>query len=83
MHAAAGFPTKRTWLKAIKKDFCSSWPGLIARAVEKYFPESEETQKGHMRSVKAVIRPTNKETMRGTDKDTQDSDRMEEKTKQK
>ena len=45
LHAATGFPTKRTWLKAIKKGVYSSWPGLTARAVEKYFPESEETQK--------------------------------------
>ena len=28
LHAAAKFPTKRTWLKAIKKGFYSSWPGL-------------------------------------------------------
>ena len=56
LHAAAGFPTKRTWLKVIKKGFHSSWPGLTARAAEKYFPEAEETQKGHMRSVKAGIR---------------------------
>ena len=60
LHAAAGFPTKRTWLKAIRKGFYSSWPGLTAKTVEKYFPESEETQKGHMRSIKAGIRSTKK-----------------------
>ena len=42
LHAAAGFPTKRTWLRAIKKGFYSSWPGLTANATEKYFPESKE-----------------------------------------
>ena len=43
LHAAAGFPTKHTWLKAIKKGFYNSWPGLTERVVEKHFPESEET----------------------------------------
>ena len=54
---------------------------LTAKAVEKHFPESEETQKGHMRSVKAGIRSTKKETMKGTDKDAVDRSNMEGKTK--
>ena len=49
--------------------------------MEKYFPESEEAQKGHMRNVKAGIRSTKKETMQGTDKDAEDSDGIEDKTK--
>ena len=28
MHAAAGFPVKSTWFKAIKKGNFESWPGL-------------------------------------------------------
>ena len=48
-HAAYGFPTKATWLRAIKNSHYVSWPGLTANAVNKHFPESEETQKGHMR----------------------------------
>ena len=83
LHAASGFLTKRTWLKAIKKGFYSSWPGLAARAVEKYFPESKETQKCHMRSIKTGIRSTKKEIMQGTGKDAKDSYSMEEKTKRK
>ena len=55
LHTEAGFPTKITWLKAIKKDFFTSWPGLTATAVERYFPESEETQKGHTRKMKSGI----------------------------
>ena len=49
-HAAAGFPTKRTWLSAIKCGNFVSWPGLTVDAARKHFPESEETQKGHMRT---------------------------------
>ena len=48
-HAAAGFPTKDTWVKAIKAGYYVSWPGLTAEAASKHFPEAEETQKGHMK----------------------------------
>jgi hypothetical protein len=47
LHAAAGFPTKPTWLAAIKNKQLASWPGLTAKAIPKHYPESEETIKGH------------------------------------
>ena len=40
-HAAAGFPTKSTWLAAIKNKHYASWVGLNAFLVAKHFPESE------------------------------------------
>jgi hypothetical protein len=46
-HAAAGFPTKPSWLKAIKNKQYASWPGLTWQAANKHYPESEETLKGH------------------------------------
>ena len=46
-HSTAGFPTKATWLRAIKAGFYATRPVLTATAVFKYFPESDETQKGH------------------------------------
>ncbi len=46
-HSAASFPTKPSWLKAIKNKQYASWPGLTWEAVNKHFPESEETLKGH------------------------------------
>ena len=61
-HAAAGFPTKPTWLNAIKKGFYTSWPGLTDKIVQKYFPESEETWKGHARKIKSGLRSTKKKT---------------------
>jgi hypothetical protein len=61
LHAAAGFPTKSTWINAIEKGFYASWPGLTAKSVRKHFPESVETQKGHMKKQKAGIRSTKKE----------------------
>ena len=60
LHAAAGFPTKPTWLKAIRNGHYSSWPGLTAELVERHFPESIETWKGHGRKIKMNIRSTKK-----------------------
>lgn len=60
LHAAAGFPTKATWLKAINDGFYATWPMINARNVNKYFPESEETQKGHMRQKRSGVRKTNR-----------------------
>ena len=57
-HAAAGYPTKATWLKAISAGFYATWPLLTVKAVKKYYPEAEETPKGHMRRVKSGIRST-------------------------
>jgi hypothetical protein len=48
LHGAAGFPTKASWFKAIRKGNCLSWPLINVKNIAKYFPESEETQKGHM-----------------------------------
>ena len=57
-HAAAGYPTKPTWIKAIDAGFYATWPMLTSKAVRKHFPESEETAKGHMRRVKSGVRST-------------------------
>ena len=48
LHGAAGFPTKATWIKAIRNGAYIPWPLINVKNVNKYFPESEETQKGHM-----------------------------------
>ena len=58
LHAAAGFPTKATWLKAIRKGNYSTWPLVTVKNVTKHFPESEETQQGHMRGQRQGIRST-------------------------
>ena len=58
LHAAAGFPTKTTWLKAIRRGNYSTWPLLTVANVHKYFPESEETQYGHLRGQRQGVRRT-------------------------
>jgi hypothetical protein len=57
-HAAADFPTKPSWLKAIKNKQYASWPGLTWEAVNKIFPEFEETLKGHGRKTRSRLGST-------------------------
>ena len=58
LHAAAGFPTKDSWIKAIKNGNYATWPGITAEAVNRHFPESIETQKGHMKKQRQNVRST-------------------------
>jgi hypothetical protein len=58
LHAEAGFRTKPTWIAAIKNKQFASWPGLIAKAVTKHYPESKETMKGHGRKGRSGLRST-------------------------
>ena len=48
IHACAGFPTTEKWLKGIRSRNYDTWTGLTAKSVSKQFPESNETQNGHM-----------------------------------
>jgi hypothetical protein len=52
LHTATSFQTKESWIKAIKNGNYATWPGISAKAVNKHFPESVETQKGHMKKLK-------------------------------
>ena len=70
MHAAAGFPQKDTWLKATRAGKFPSWPGVTVKEAQKHFPESEETQKGHTKSVCQGLRTTKQkidDSMRGNE----------------
>ena len=58
LHAAAGFPTQETWIKAIKKGNYNTWPTITPTVVRRHFPESDETQKGHMKRQRQGVRST-------------------------
>lgn len=58
LHAAVGFPTCNTWLKAIANGHYISWPGITVNNVRKHFPESVETQKGHTKKQRQNVRST-------------------------
>ena len=55
LHGSPSFPTKATWLKSIWKDNYLIWPLINDNIVNKLFPESEETQKGHMRNKHQIF----------------------------
>ena len=60
-HAAAGFPTKPTWLAAIKNNHYKFWPGLSEKLVSKYFPDASQVYRGHGRKIKAGLISTKEE----------------------
>jgi hypothetical protein len=68
-HAAAGFPTKPTWIKAIKNNQYALWPGLTADVVARHYPDSKETPKGHGRKAPSGQRSTKITTLALDDSD--------------
>jgi len=58
MHAVCGYPVKSTWLKAVKAGNFIGWLLLTERNVNKYYPETTETPKGHMNQTRKNLRST-------------------------
>eukprot|EP00804_Cyclotella_cryptica_P006269 CCRYP_010123-RA/>CCRYP_010123-RA protein AED:0.17 eAED:0.14 QI:0/0/0/1/1/1/4/0/941 len=58
LHAAAVFPTKTTWMAAIRLGNYDTWPLVTIANVHKHFPQSEEMQQAHMRSQRQGVRST-------------------------
>eukprot|EP00536_Pseudo-nitzschia_multiseries_P018761 jgi/Psemu1/57217/gm1.57217_g len=54
-HAAAGYPTKETWVRAIERGSFATWLGLTAQRVNRYLPLTEETTMGHLQMVRQGI----------------------------
>ncbi len=57
-HASTGFPVTDTWIKAIKAGNYNTWPTITPATVQRHFPESNETQKGHMNKQRQGVRST-------------------------
>ena len=50
MHAAAEFPVKETWIRAVRAGNYATWLGLGVKLIQKYFlDDADKTLKGHMR----------------------------------
>ena len=45
-------------MKAIRAGNYLSWPGLTTKKVNRNYPETDETPKGHMIKVRQGVRPT-------------------------
>ena len=58
LHATAGFPTEETWIKAIKAGNYNTWPTITPQVVRCHFPESNETQQGHMKWQRQGVQST-------------------------
>ena len=70
-HAALGFLMKATLLNTICHKNIVTFPGMTSDNVGKFFSESDETQKGHMKQTKQGVRSTkviDKDAMLKTEK---------------
>ncbi len=57
-HATAGFPTKEPFTDAVRASNYAAWLGLTTTLISKHFPNSDETQKGHMKGQRKGVRST-------------------------
>ena len=55
-HAACSHPIKSTWIKAIEKGNFSTWQGLTAKSVKKYYLEVNPTMEGRMHGIRQGIK---------------------------
>ena len=58
LHVTAGFPTKHTWINAIKSGNFDTWPGLTYYNASNYLPQATNTIKGYMTQTKKGVRTT-------------------------
>jgi hypothetical protein len=58
MHTVCGYPVKLTWLKAIKAGNYVGWPMLTKCNIQKYYPKTIETAKGHLNQKRKNLRST-------------------------
>ncbi len=58
LHTAAGHAPEDTWVKAVGRVNYNLWPLIDTKNVRKYFPESEETQLGHMQGQRQGVGST-------------------------
>ena len=57
LHGACFYPTKSTWLNAIRQGFFVSWPGLTEDLVKNHLPPSLNIAKGHLQLQRKLLLP--------------------------
>jgi hypothetical protein len=62
LHAAAGCPTKSSFIQAIQNGNFTSWPGLTADLISKHLLPTIATAKGHIRQEPKNLRSTKLQT---------------------
>jgi len=58
LHAALGTPTRATLLTAAQNGNLVTFHGMTPENISRHFPESDKTQKGHMKQTKQGVRST-------------------------
>ena len=58
LHAACFSPVPSTFIKAIKNNHFSTWPGLTSELITKHLPMSIATAKGHLNQERQNIQST-------------------------
>ncbi|KAL7486747.1 hypothetical protein ACHAW6_012336 [Cyclotella cf. meneghiniana] len=58
MHAMCGYPGKSTWAKAAQAGNLIGWLLLTAKNIQKYYPDTTETPKGHLNQTRTNVRST-------------------------
>ena len=56
LNAALGNPTQATLLTAAQHGNLATFPNLTPQNISQHFPESDKTQKGHMKQTKQGVR---------------------------
>jgi hypothetical protein len=57
-HASAGFPPKENFIDAVRNGNYSTWPKLTVTLINHYYPDLDETIKGHLKGQRQGIRLT-------------------------
>jgi hypothetical protein len=56
MHTMCGYPVKSTWIKAAQAGNFIGWPLLTPKNIQKYYPNTTETPKGHLNQTRKNVR---------------------------
>jgi len=65
LHAALGHPTRATLLTSAQHGNLITFPSTTPDNIYRHFPESDKTQKGHMKQTKQGVRSTKADAMLG------------------
>jgi hypothetical protein len=57
-HASTRFPPKETFIDAVRNGNYSTWPKLTVTLINRYYPDSNETIKGHLKGQRQGTRST-------------------------
>ena len=62
LHGACFSPVKSTWIKAIRNNNFTTWPGLTESLVNQHLPLSTATVQGHLHRERQKLQSTTKKT---------------------